>query len=398
MQRLVDISKWRRVKIIVGIDKDLEICRELNWLNEYALSGGKLVCNSWQMAGYSDHPLWRTLGVSFRFDSYWPDPVFWWNPTHPAFNDPEAVPEFTELLPVGYGIYGQHVEPLTGFEAVAGYTTPGPDLDQAALVIGNDGRTVFKAFADGQNFADRDADGTPDGVELWENLIAGIQKGFVPPVPWLTAEPASATQRPNLPQHVQVTVDATQLRPGTYSATLVIRHNSGRSQKLVVPVSVKVLPFKVALKAAGPAYTDNTKEEWAADQAWTGSGWGYSGSSSALSSTTPVGSTVDPKLYATARRGQFGYRFDVPAPGTYRVELRFAELQNVKPGTRVSNVRAEGNVMLPRHDIANEVGNYKADNHAFNINVGDGQLNLRFEPLAGQKLPIVNAIRVTRPL
>jgi hypothetical protein len=144
----------------------------LTALDNYVNSGGKLVFTGWTISGDPGNPLWTTLGFSwFSNDVDPPDPVYWWDPGHPFFNVPESVPEFTSLLSVGYGTYGQHVEPLPGFSALAGYTTPGPDPNDAALVLGNGGRTVFKGFLDGQNDADLDLDGLPDGGELWINLI-----------------------------------------------------------------------------------------------------------------------------------------------------------------------------------------------------------------------------------
>ncbi len=38
---------------------------------------------------------------------------------------------------------------------------------------GSDGGTIFKAFLDGHNDADLDADAMPDGAELWSNMIRG---------------------------------------------------------------------------------------------------------------------------------------------------------------------------------------------------------------------------------
>ena len=61
--------------------------------------------------------------------------------------------------------------------------------------------------------------------------------------------------------------------------------------------------------------------------------------------------------------------------------------------------RREDIALLAAHfirNIAKEVGKYKADTHAFTVNVSDGQLNLSFVPVPGKKLPLVNAIRVTR--
>jgi Repeat of unknown function (DUF6923) len=141
-------------------------------LDNYVLGGGKLVIHDWAVSSDASHPLWTTLGIAFVSDDMDPpDPVFWWRPAHPFFNTPESVPQFTTLTGEIYGIYGQHVRRQPGFTALAGYTTPGPDADQAALILGNDRRTVFKGFLDGQNNADLDGDGVLDGVELWINLI-----------------------------------------------------------------------------------------------------------------------------------------------------------------------------------------------------------------------------------
>ncbi len=73
-------------------------------------------------------------------------------------------------------------------------TTPGPDPNQAALILGNGGRTVFKAFLDGQNDADLDNDGVMDGVELWINMISSMFVCDNPAdVPWLSELPTSGT-------------------------------------------------------------------------------------------------------------------------------------------------------------------------------------------------------------
>jgi len=56
-----------------------------------------------------------------------------------------------------------------------------------------------------------------------------------------------------------------------------------------------------------------------------------------LFTTRDISGTADPRLYQTARYWAFqtgGYRFDV-TPGTYQVDLRFAEQQPVnQPGFR----------------------------------------------------------------
>ena len=184
-------------------DWDLVIFADDNWgpdfavfdsLNSYVENGGRLIFHTWVVEFDPSHPLFERLGFSFaesNFDP--PNPVHWWQPEHPAFTFPEEAPEFTELDGEIYGIYGQRGDPLEGAEALAGYTTPGPDEGQAALIVANNDRTAFRGFLDGQNSADLDDDGVPDGVELWENLAFGISSGFFTDLPWLSESPASGS-------------------------------------------------------------------------------------------------------------------------------------------------------------------------------------------------------------
>ena len=214
-------------------------------------------------------------------------------------------------------------------------------------------------------------------------------------VPWITETPASGALSAGGSQAIQVTVNASALQVGTYTATFCLLNNGGRTSRLTLPVTVIVTDYSTALNSGGNAYTDSQGQLWQADKAYTASGWGYAGTSAAVSSTVNVTATSDGTLYKTARSGAYEYRFDVPVAGTYEVELRFAEIQNRGPGQRVFDVVLEGTTVLPKFDIAAEVGVARADNHTFFTSVTDGQLNLRL--VAQRNIPpLVNAIRVTR--
>jgi len=210
----------------------------LTALDNYVKNGGRLVLHTWRVGANSSHGLWNTLGfVWIGDDSNPPDPVYWWEPGHPVFNRPDSVPEFTSLSGGIYGIYGQSVEPLADFQALAGYTTPGPDPNKAALIRGNQNRTLFRGFLDGQNSADRDADGILDGVELWINLIENTFG-----VTWLSVDPSSGTIPGRDSMNIVVTYDAAEMLLGDYFAELVTSSNDPDEPELTVPAHMRVVP------------------------------------------------------------------------------------------------------------------------------------------------------------
>ncbi|MDW8069660.1 MAG: S8 family serine peptidase, partial [Anaerolineae bacterium] len=229
--------------VLVGNDNWAPPDNVLTALNNYVQNGGKLIFHGWTVGRNPSHPLWATLGFTFVGNDYDPpDPVYWWMPDHLAFIFPERVPEFTVLRAGRYGIYGQRVEPRPGFEALAGYTAAGPAPNQAAMILGNGGRTVFKGFLDGQNDADRDGDGLRDGVELWINLISGIQTGFVADVPWLDEDPSTGALGAD--SHLEATITFTAfptMSLGVYTATLLFHSNDPMNFRISVPVTMTVV-------------------------------------------------------------------------------------------------------------------------------------------------------------
>jgi subtilisin family serine protease len=368
----------------------------LDALDRHVASGGKLGFHGWTV-GFTAHPLWERLGFVLRAnDTDPPDPVYWWDPTHQIFTDPNIVPEFTELQGFRYGTYGQHVEPLPGFEALAGYTTPGPEPDEAALVLGNERRTVFKGFLDGQNDQDRNGNGVLDGVELWMNLSAGLLTGFVTDVPWLSVSPTSGTLAPESAQEIAVTVDTASLAPGVYRAALVLDSNSARAPVVRIPVTLIVPAYLQAVNAGGDAYVDAEGEPWGADQPYSAGSYGFTAYRDRTHRTrSDIAGTDDDLLYQTYRSDPVEYRFDGLPAGVYELDTRFAEPQRrTRAGTHQFDVIVEGSLYLPAHDIAGEVGPLTADEHVFFLRITDGQLNVRFAP-RGSGEPIVSALRVT---
>ena len=88
------------------------------------------------------------------------------------------------------------------------------------------------------------------------------------------------------------------------------------------------------------------------------------------------------------------YRFDV-ADGTYRVDLRFAEIQKTKAGQRFFDVLLEGEVALYRLDLVAAAGANTAYDQTFMVTVTDGHLDIDFVAQAKGDKAVINAILVT---
>jgi subtilisin family serine protease len=232
---------------------------------------------------------------------------------------------------------------------------------------------------------------SPNRVYLIESGVPAFAD-----VPWLDATPTSGTIPPAGSQQVAVTVNTSGLAPGVYAATLHFSTNSGRQPNLQVPVMLIVPGYQALVNAGGTAYVDQEDDTWAADQAYTAGSWGYVSSSSRPGSTKKnIAGTNDQPLYRTIRQAPGEYRFDGLPDGIYEVRLRFAEISNSKPGTRVFDVIVEGHFLLPAYDIAASVGSFAADEHVFYVTVTDGQLNIVIADRRGYQPPIVNALGVT---
>ncbi|MFI1012172.1 S8 family serine peptidase [Streptomyces sp. NPDC020965] len=215
---------------------------------------------------------------------------------------------------------------------------------------------------------------------------------------WITAAPGSGELAAGGSQEVRLSIDTTGAAPGSVlTGTLAVTSRSGRAPVIDIPVSVVVPAYQRAVDSgATRSVVDPLGDTWTADQAYTVGGHGYLGSSTRQSISRPVvgvPATSDPVLYRTARQGMYEYRFDALPPGTYRVELGFAEPATNRPTQRVFDVMAEGIQFVPNLDLALEAGVRTAHDRSFTVTVTDGQLNLRFVANSGKTL--VNSIKVT---
>lgn len=134
--------------------------QQLLAIMNYVAQGGVCALNYWDV----DWALADIFGASMPLVDYSYDtaiPFTRWEPTHPLFTTPNAVPNLAPIADtcITDGFYLQPREDAT---AVAGYTSAAAD-NQAAIVIGNEGRTILLGITPGL-FG-------PDMEKLLENCI-----------------------------------------------------------------------------------------------------------------------------------------------------------------------------------------------------------------------------------
>ncbi|GII32892.1 hypothetical protein Pmi06nite_63340 [Planotetraspora mira] len=212
---------------------------------------------------------------------------------------------------------------------------------------------------------------------------------------WLSVTPASGQLAAGKSVTLQVTASSSGVQPGTVrTGKLVVRSASGRNPQLEIAVSVVVPKRQIAIEAGGTKnVVDAAGDTWVADRKYTTGGYGYVGTDKTYTASKTVAGTTEQSLFKTAREALLEYRYDNVPNGTYTIELGFAETRNKRPGQRVFDVIAEGELAIPALDLALEAGANTAVNRQYTVRVTDGQLNVRFAERSGDT--IVNVIRIS---
>lgn len=109
----------------------------------------------------------------------------------------------------------------------------------------------------------------------------------------------------------------------------------------------------IRINAGGPGFTDESGNEWAADQYYK------SGSTFAVNANA----TNLPFLYQSERwsnhqEGALIYKIPVPKPGTFFVRLHFAEIRSyvTNPNDRVFSIKIQNQVVFQNVDIIRQAG------------------------------------------
>jgi hypothetical protein len=121
-----------------GIFDDTTLVSLMNYIGK----GGRCVLSYWGM----NWSLASILGANMPLSGYsytTPIPVLRWEPTDPLLTTPNAIPDLAPVEEPGpWTVDGFYLQPQDDATAVAGYTPAAADY-QAAIVVGNEGRTIL---------------------------------------------------------------------------------------------------------------------------------------------------------------------------------------------------------------------------------------------------------------
>ena len=144
-------------------------------------------------------------------------------------------------------------------------------------------------------------------------------------------------------------------------------------------------PFHLRLDAGGPTFVDSAGNTWERDRMARGG--------KNVRRVYDVGGTAEDPLFATHRAGKFiRYAIPLPAPGTYGLNLLFADPKFTAPGQRLFDVFAEDQPLLTGFDLAASGGDRSAVVRSFGVTSWDGVLNLGFRATLGKV--VVSAVEV----
>jgi beta-glucanase (GH16 family) len=140
----------------------------------------------------------------------------------------------------------------------------------------------------------------------------------------------------------------------------------------------------VRLTAAAHAIVDSRGQRWLPTTALAGG--------RVETTSVHIGGTASPDLYRTARVGLTALSVPVSSTGTYAVDLMLADPTADRPGQRVFDVVATGQVVAAGVDPYRTVGRASAFHVMFTVPVAGPRLELTFSPKVGE--PMVSALAV----
>jgi N-acetylneuraminic acid mutarotase len=151
------------------------------------------------------------------------------------------------------------------------------------------------------------------------------------------------------------------------------------------PAAALTGQFHLRLNAGGGSYVDSSGFTWERDRIGRGG--------KRVRRLYDVAGTGEDALFASHRAGKLiRYAIPVPSPGTYTVNLLFADPKVTQPGLRRFNIVAEDQAVLTDFDVAASGGGRSAVVQSFPVTVSGGTLDLAFQAMLNKA--VVSGIEV----
>ncbi len=139
----------------------------INYIN----AGGRFIMSYYDMNSYPSSPLWPRLGFGYQGNMPSSQPVYIWQPSNPVFTIPNRYGANRFVSGGGFMDEGDVLNVYANGTALAGMTLTA-NATQAAIVVGNNGRTLYNGYLIDDFGYDTDNSSYVDSFELWENEIA----------------------------------------------------------------------------------------------------------------------------------------------------------------------------------------------------------------------------------
>lgn len=137
----------------------------LTAIQNYIAGGGRAYMNHWAWDAATATSFGVTLGASYTT----PITIYRWVPANPLFTTPNVLNTLIPTLDT-CNVDGFFFTGNGGATEIGGYTA-GATAGQAAVIVGNGGRTVLFGGIIGLFNGDNNGNGRPDGLELAENVL-----------------------------------------------------------------------------------------------------------------------------------------------------------------------------------------------------------------------------------
>jgi glucose/arabinose dehydrogenase len=218
-----------------------------------------------------------------------------------------------------------------------------------------------------------------DGVRLWVNGQVVINN-------WKRQKKGPALKSGTIPLTAGQKYDVRlEYFDNTGNAVARLLWTTPGGSQAVIPATHLSPQSPVRVNAGGGAYTDRSRNVFAADM-------GFSGGKVSKNNFA-VSGTTDDRLYSAQRAGQsFSYTATGLVDGTYTLRLHFADPVSTAPGQRIFDVSANGDRVLQGVDAVAEAGPRTALVRNVIVTVEGGRIDVLFMGVVGDA--IVSAIEL----